>query len=318
MKTKCILSAIVVVIATAGCNIKEDMTNCADPRGNVRVTLSLDGEVDSRGGLADFEIENSHVHVFDENGSFVTCVEGGAHTGGKYEIYLTLESGEYSFVVWTNEGGVYKTTHTGATRSIDGRELCFDHGGEPLIKPIPDLLYGAAFNRTIVEGGNNDIDITMTPNSYTINIVAREFAVGRDLFETYITNNILKYDFHNTVFERDDEYRHIRQQTITDTNGDDNGRATSLIRVLNLSNSSAQRLTFRNATTGNVLFDESLIRTINDAYTEHGLTVDFAKTYKFDIELTFGHGQSGGDDAPLAVTVSVNGWEYTIDNTDLE
>lgn len=69
------------------------------------------------------------------------------------------------------------------------------------------------------------------------------------------------------------------------------------------------RFTFRNATNGAELFTGNLVEIIRTAYSAATEQVDFDKTYVFDIVLSF--------DAEMNVTISVNGWIYTPNVTEL-
>ena len=289
--------------------IKSDSAGCIDPRGNVRLSIRLDAAIRpvSRAGVGDFQIDRANVYVFDAGDRFVTSVEGGEYTGEDYLFFLDLPTGTYHFIVWTNPGEQYKTTpgpDDPQARSMDEWNIHLDPGGGSLTGQIPDLLYGTARDQSIAGGRDNRVEVSMIPNTYTVNVNVKGLEPTADAFEFTITDNNSHYTFDNTLIEGQDDFQHTRTALY---NG---GELYASIKTLKLSEERHPQFVFRNASTGEVLFDQSLTRTILNAYTASGQTVDFDRIFTYDIVLTF--------DTSLGVTVSVNGWVYEQKNTDLQ
>ncbi len=317
-KTTCFtilrLALAVFVFSGASSCIKEETGSCVDPRGNVRLTVRLDADVTAptRADNPDYHINHLHIYVFDANERYITFIEGGEYTGQVYEFFLDLPTGDYHFVAWTNQGEMYKTnfdeTNPAAAGSMSDMQFYLDHGGRILTEHIPDLLHGIASDEAIVENRDNHIEIAMFPNTYLINMKIKGLPPTEDEFHFNITDNNSHYTFDNTLIEGQDHFTHSRTALYYA------GEATASIKTLTLSEERHPQFTVTRknpsgAAPDEVMFDRSLVQTIISAYSESGQNIDFSNTYIYDIVLSF--------DTNMGVTVSVNGWEYEVSNTDL-
>jgi hypothetical protein len=317
------LALVGLVLTGAWSCIDEEPGLCVDPRGNVRLTVNLDTEITvtrtpgapgaTRADDPAYHINHLHVYVFDADERYVAFIEGGEYTGQTYEFFLNLPAGDYHFVAWTNPGDVYKTNFDPAepesvTRAMSDMHFYLDHGGETLTEHLPDLLHGIARDMSVEENRDNHIDVAMASNNYMINMKLKGLPPTADEFEFAITDNNSHYTFDNTLIAGQDDFTHSRASFYY------KGEATSSIKTLTLSEDRDPQFTVtrKNATGAipdEVLFDQSLTQTIIDAYGGSNQSVDFAATHTYDIVLSF--------DVNMDLTVSVNGWEYTVSNTEL-
>jgi hypothetical protein len=284
---------------------KEDMTGCVDPRGNVHISMYLTKGVERRGeDLGDFDITGARVWAFDTENRLVSFALAEQTPDRRYEAWMTLPPGNYRFVAWTINGNVYKVVDTSGV--MDEMALFLDHSyTDAITETIPDLLYGNAAGRIMAAGMNNEVDIVMSPDTYNINVTAKGLERGSDIWEVSIYKNGTYFMFDHNLFLDEGVFRHMRSGALK---GD--GRFDASMRIVAPGVDGDPRLVLRNATTGEVRYDRSMVETIADAYGANGQTVDFEHTYIYDIVLTF--------DALLGLTVSVNGWEHETESTDLE
>jgi hypothetical protein len=308
------LALAAALLSGLGSCIKSNNEDCVDPRGNVRLTVGLRTDaIPVRADETGYRIDSLNVYVFDADERYVTFAEGGKYTGQEYEFFLDLPAGDYHFVVWTNHGNSYKTNMTTAqiesrSASLDELELYLDHGGETLTDLIPDLLHGMVRGKTIVGDRQNHVEIAMNPATHTINMTVKGLPPTADAFDFTITDNHSRYTFDNQPIEGQDDFQY------THTALYNSGNLYSTIKTLTLNkNRHPHFVLTRRSVTGAAderIFDESLTQTILNAYAASGQTVDFETTHTFDIVLSF--------NANMGVMVSVNGWEYTQQEQNLE
>jgi hypothetical protein len=284
---------------------REDMTDCADPRGNVHLSLRLTDGVEGRAArLGDFDITGARVWAFDSAGRMVFFVPVRRGVDGRYEAWMDLPAGRYDFVAWTGNGSIYKVAGTSSV--MDKMLLFLDRPYDAAItEMIPDLLYGRVYSREVVAAVDNDIEVDMSPDTYNINVTARGLERDSDIWEVSIYKSGTRFLFNHDLLHDNGIFHHMRSGTPTA-----DGRFSASMRIVAPGADGNPRLVLRNASSGDVRYDRSLVDTIIDAYAAHGQTIDFEHTYIYDIELTF--------DRMLGVTVSVNGWEHQIEPTDLE
>ena len=302
---------VVVILAGLTSCLKENLDDCVDPRGNVRLTLSLD-ETAKSDPLGNYKIDNAYAFVFDATtDQYVTHVVGGEYVPGTdYEFFLTLPTGDYNFIVWTNIGTFYKTNHTvnelEAQRfDVDEMEFFLETGTGSLTSEIPDLLYG--LKRSTVTGNrDNHITVVIIPSTYMINIKVQGLPSTANNYEFSITDNNSHYEFiDNTIISGHNTYQHIRSGL---WNAGDLNASIKVLRLME-GRSTEPVLTFRNPTSGETLFNQSLISTIVNAYRNSGQTVDFGRVFTFNIVLSY--------NTNMDVAVSVNGWDYKTDGNNL-
>jgi hypothetical protein len=301
--------AAALLLGLSSC-YQEDMSVCVDPRGNVHFALRLTEGVERRGKeLADFDITGVRVWAFDSQGRSAAYTTAERNADGRYEAWMNLSGGDYNFVAWTGNGTVYKVADTSGV--MDEMVLFLDHSfDEAITETIPDLLYGSVQGCAIATGRNNDIDVAMSPDTYNINVTAKGLEQNADIWEVSIYKSGTYFLFNHSIFHDEGVFHHLRKGALT---GPGQFAASMRIVAPGADTPGADgnpRLVVRNATSGEVCYDRSLVKTIVDAYAKNGQTIDFEHTYTYDITLAF--------DASMGVTVTVNGWEHQTEPTDLE
>ena len=302
-----------MAVGLASC-IKDDLSDCVDTRGNVRLIVKLDARALTV-GLDDYQIDSTHVYVFDANNEFVTFAAGEKFDSTKeYEFFFTLEeSGDYNFVVWTNPGESYETNYT--------VEQCYRHHFTPeqlqyymnvpddklVTGDIADMLYGAK-EQEIIGHISNTVVVELNPNNYRVNVTVKGLPATDDDFEFTITDNNSHYNFENSIIRTNiDDFTYIRyanQQEDEESGESELNVSFEVLRLLNEEDDSNNPyFVFTNATLNDPLYSADLIAMIRRAYSLSGQLLDFDKTHVFDIVLTI--------DTKMGVSVSVNGWRYT-------
>lgn len=127
-------------------------------------------------------------------------------------------------------------------------------------------------------------------SSYTINLTVRGFENSSDVYTFEIT------DSSGRTITKKAEWR--------------DGVLTASIEMPLNSVNSEPRLTLRNESTDSVIYSSDLTQTISDAYAAAGLTVDFNNVFDYDVALAF--------DSHMGLTITVNGWSYYINSTQLD
>ena len=296
----------VAALCLASC-IKDDLSNCIDPRGNVRLTIKLDAKATTK-SLDSYQIDSTHVYVFNANDEFVDFATGGVYDPTQeYELFFTLEeSGDYRFVVWTNPGETYKANYSEQqcyAQQYTTRQLQYFMNipaDKQVAQDIPDLLYGTT-KQGIISHVNNTVVVEMTPNNYYVNVKVKGLPqTNDDDFEFSITDNNSHYNFENTIIRTNiDDFAYTRRAN------QQAGELNVSFNVLRLSDKDghAPEFVFANTTQGENLYSANLIGMIHRAYEQSGQELDFDKIRSFDIVLTL--------DIDMGVTVSINGWEYS-------
>lgn len=302
--------SLIVAVSLAGLAscVRPDIEGCVDPRGNVRVTVHLSDAPGVRGD-EQTGIGTVHLYVFDSADTFIARAEGGAHTGGDYEFFLTLPGGDHRFVVWTNLGDTYRTAPalTAADlghRTLDELKVYFDHPADQAVDgPIPDLWYGHT-PQAVDESRNNHVPVVLSPNTYTVNVKVTGIPLQLDPYAFTITDNHSHYTFDNDIVAGQPDFRYVRTAYFL------NGELNVSFKVLRLTADRDPAFTFTHVSDGDTHFSQGLVSVIRGAYENAGQTLDFDRTHTFDLVLHY--------DSNMDVTVSVNGWDYKNEPGDLE
>jgi len=311
----------VVLMGISSC-VKSDYDECVNPNGNVRLTLSLSGDIASRSSSLDrYQINSTNIYVFDAvTGEYVTSTVGGAYTPNiVYEVYFDLrKSGQYDFIVWTNLGEVYKTnvsiTDMETTHPYVGNvELFMDYSSVIPGTSIPDLLYGTPVDAqgnpasvNIIGNRDNHVEVILIPDVHDINIKVTGMPSTADNFEFSIVDRASSFEFSdNSTITGTEDIKYLR--TCTQSGGELN----STIKVLRLEENRSADFVFKNTTTGELLFSGNLIEVIRNAYINGGQPApDFSMVYTFSIVFNY--------NTTLGMTVTINGWEYKPETGNLE
>lgn len=302
IKTLTLLLGIALLLGSC---TKENLSKCP----NVRLRIVAD--IQSKAATIDrYNIESVTVYVFDNDYKYVTQWEGGAYIHGQtYEVPLTLPAGTYHFVVWTNQGDVYKASHSKA--QLDGSVSYADMStglsvptDKTISTDIPDLHYGILTDAEVFEFDNiNRIyTVIISPNTYKVNFSVRGLIPNGNTYGFTVTDNHSRYKFDNSMVSGLGNYYHTRPVQFGG-----NELNTSMI-LLGLDAGRAMPFSFENATSAAQLYSGDLIDMINKAYAAAGRRPDFSSTYEFDIVLVF---------SQFGVEITVNGWGYQGNPTEL-
>ncbi|MCD7962378.1 MAG: FimB/Mfa2 family fimbrial subunit [Rikenellaceae bacterium] len=304
---------IAFILLLTSC-IKDDMDEC----GTTRVWIKFDPAMYEL-PAGEHQIENLHVYMFNEKEQLVEEWQGGHYnyTADQLcEIPVNLPTGVYSFIAWTNQGKIYKTD---ISSRLSDSELYLENNKDEIYRTdIPDLHYTTGNNIKVDPIEDHEYILYLIPNTYRINLTVKELPEGNDEDEYLfaITDNNTRYNFNNRIVE---DQNLITHQRITKRK---EGILQASIRTLTLHDDHAienigkpdtgdrsPQLTFRNHTNNTEIFTGNLVQIIRTAYSSADMQVDFDKTYEFNIVLSF--------DADLNVNISVNGWIYTPNGTEL-
>ena len=302
------ITLLVGMLSSLNSCIKEDLSECPD---GVRIIVKTDTETYQHSPDRYNNIENVTIYVFDENNRFVTAWEGGAYTHGNvYAVTLPLEKGKYKFVAWTNQGEIYKISHSiiqcqQTKPLLSELYLYVDYPQDKYIRDIiPDLHYGDLSDIVVGNARNNEHTIILKPNTYKLNFAVQGLPVDTDQYGFQVKDNNSHYGFDNSILSGKEEFNYIR------TTGFAAGELKESLIELKLDHGRNTVFTFSNVTKNEVLYSGSLIGMINRAYTVGGQAVDFSKIYEFDITLSF--------DSNMNVSISINGWDYQVQSGELE
>lgn len=298
---------LALLLSGFGSCIKEESRVCPDDR--VRVRLKLDVET-TRGTADNYKIDAVRLYVFDALGGFVTAVDGESYVPGEdYFLYPDIGAGEYRFVVWTNIGEQYKTSHSVEECYTDAPSLSelllyLDYPSDGCVRTdIPALHYGALGDAVVGEKQDNHFTVVIAPNTNIIRFTVEGLPATEDEYGFTIGDDNSRYNFDNS-FGLCTGLQYIRTARFEE------GALGASMNTLRLADDRSPAFSFDNATTGETLFSDNLVEMIRRAYSVAGITVDFDAIHEFDIVLKF--------DTNMRVTVSVNGWNYTTTPGQLE
>jgi Protein of unknown function (DUF1812). len=308
--------------------MKDDLDGCVDPRGNTRILVKFNPDMYEL-PENEHQIDSVHVYVFDENDKFVTAWNGGCYdylSGEEYEVFVNLDEGIYQFIAWTNPCDSYRFSHAFSdcqpqVTTLQQLELYLSSTTDKCYRSeIPDLHHGIYRRAAIVPNQNNLYIIYLIPDTYRINVTVKGLDVTTDSYEFNIRDNNSHYSFENAVVSGKDDIQHIRNSRFNGNQIDASMRILPLTNYhrlpsswiqdqTRLANDRSPQFSFTNTTADEVHYSEDLVKMIRTAYENGGQAVDFTKTYEFDIVLTF--------DVNMNVTITVNGWSYHYNPTEL-
>ena len=289
--------------------VRPDLSDC--PQRNIRILVRPLVETTLTNGDT-YEIDNLTVYIFDDQNQFLTALQSGTFTrsGTLFKANLDLDPGTYHFVVWTNQGDTYTTTHSIEQCHQDKPSLsdltlymnC--PSNKTLTTDIQDLHYGILAN-AVIPAGNIDQDLTViiSPNTYRVNFAVEGLAETTDRYAFSVRDDNSHYMFNNSIVSGKDVFNHLRMTSFVD------GTLKASMKTLLLTESRSPQFELTNNTTGKSIYSADLVNMITKAYTAGGQSVDFDHIYEYDIIITFR--------GNLGLTISVNGWVYMENNTEL-
>ncbi|MCD8262445.1 MAG: FimB/Mfa2 family fimbrial subunit [Bacteroides sp.] len=253
-------------------------------------------------------IENVYIYVFDDEYRYYKLWSGGAYTYGQpYQADIDLDPGTYQFVVWTNQGDTYNNALAtyGFDDPADQMIVSFNYPSDGIVTyDLPDLHHGMLQDVRVVPNEENQFTITIKPDTYRLNFTVEGLTPDSNHYSFSITDNNSHYTYDNTIVEGMDEFTYLRTTTFT------NGQLSASMNVLRLTGDRSLQFSFSNILTGEILYSDNLIAMIQNAYTGAGLLADFENIFEYDIQIRFGS-------SLLDVTISVNGWGYSGNETEL-
>ena len=299
------------LMASAASCIRPDLSDC--PRQNVRITVTTHTEA-SRAENDRYDIQNATIYVFDASGRFVTAWEGGEYIYGQpYTAELELDPGTYRFVVWTNQGESYTSTHSVSEchqSKPSLSELTYYlncPADNTLTADLPDLHHGILQNAVVTADILNEFTVVLTPNTYTLNFTVEGLPADGNDYTFKVTDNNSHYTFDNTILGGQLEFSHLRATRFTESE-----ELTASMKVLRLTADREPLFDFADATGGESLYANGLVTMIRRAYgsaSRADLASVLATTFEYNITITFR--------ANVGVNVEVNGWSYFENNTEL-
>lgn len=283
------------------------MSDC--PRHSVRIIVKVKEEI--KDVVDPSGINNICLFVFDEQDYLVGKWAGEANIHDNiYDVSLELEPGKYTFVAWTNEGDTYKCSPASATtdsntRATYGNMIYFLNcsGNNVFGNDLPDLHHGEYTNAVVEASKDNEFTVYLTPNTYTVNFTVKGLPVLDHRYDFTINDDASSYNFENSIVDDGNDYLHIRSSEF------ENNELTASFKTLSLAHDRQPIFGLENTTTEKNIYSDDLVDMILKAYEGGGMKVDFSNTFEFDIVLRF--------DANMGVTITVNGWSYTPNETPI-
>ncbi len=304
------LLIITLAVSTAlqSC-IMENMDNCpTEEAHSVKLVVKTHDDDQQSRTSGTRNIENIYIYVFDEQYRYQMVWVGGAYTYGEsYEATISLDSGAYHFVVWSNQGDTYgNTLSTYASGDhADQMIVSFNSPSNGIVDyDLPDLHHGMLADAQVIPNTENEFTITIKPNTYRLNFTVEGLTPDNNEYRFSVTDNNSHYTHENTIVEGMDEFTYLRTAPFI------NGELTTAMNVLQLTAERSPQFTLSDNPTGEPFYSDNLVEMIKNAYQAAGLIADFETIFDYDIVIRFGN-------SLLDVSVSVNGWGYSGNETEL-
>lgn len=297
-----LIAAWAASVALASC-MTENMDDCPQVNSVMVVVIAHDDEA-AIGRAGTQTIENTYIYVFDENYNYYALFTGGKYTyGERYETLLDLDPGTYHFVVWTNIGQTYGTTQIyGPGDPAAQMVVTFNYPSTGIVDDdIPDLHHGMYTRAEVLAGTDNEFIVVIYPHTYRVNFTVEGLPEGNSDYGFTIEDNNTYYTFGNELIEQADRFSYVRTSRFTA------GELGASMNVLHLADGRQPWFTFTQDAAA--LYDNDLIEMIYEAHSGTGITVDFDTMFEFDLVLNFSAG--------LDVTVTLKGWDYSGNETEL-
>jgi hypothetical protein len=306
-----------VTLASTSC-VKENLEDCP-PLGtayNVMLHIITNFDAGIPEGLVtydQFNIESMAIFIFDEQGQFVDVLVGDPYTPGKdYAISLNLEPGKYQFVVVTNPGDMNEMPYTPdefreMRPSLDEIEMAVGTDVSRVDMDIEDLHLGKSGVVTVSNENPQDVTVVVYPKTYKVNFRA----IGLPADHTYefevSDHNFMRSIDGESFTTLEDMINYWREGVLTNENPRTYFDAS--MTMYDFNHDKEMPFVLRDTTTGEIVFSGDLIDMIEQAYNTALQEVDFNQIFEFDITLNFAAGTQ--------IEITVNGWTYRIENTNL-
>ena len=299
-------------LAFSAC-IKENMGACppdtpGDPEPlETRILFSYDETGVTP--VKELGLENAMLYVFDSNNRLVGFREiDNPRLDSVYNNLISLNPGNYSFVVWMNPlSDPYAITPSeiGSTLKSDGRFSLKIPADTLIDSPaLPLSMYGQK-EEILQAGGNqadgsNEVVIPVYQNTNRINISLSGLQATSNRIRFAITDNNGMYTFDNDFDPSCRFFSYIADATYSSTD-----HLNVSLTVLQLAgNHPTPVLSIKNLTTGNNIWSYNLIEILNTLYPGN----DFKKKHVYDIDIEF---------KEVNMEVWINGWEIISSNNEL-
>jgi hypothetical protein len=284
-------------------------------------------------------IENVTVYIFDENDRFVTLWEGGAYTvGEEYEVPLDklgLREGIYNVVAWTNCGEAspqYNVGGLGEGVTLEDLTMALNVPPDGTLRDdINHIHWGLHPERIHYSSKSKKSShvIEIAPVTHKVNFSVSGLE-GEGPYEVTVTDRNARHSFRNGYISGD-YYRHVRSMSAADDTRAEAGSALVASMILmQIQDDSGTSFEIGDTASGQTVeLPElpsvgglpdypagDLVGFITKIAALNGSSPDFENTREFDIAIDYRTGGGGGG-AGAVIVISVNQWEYVINETVL-
>lgn len=295
--------------------VAEDLSDCQQQK--LRVSFSFDAEsqsIPTRAG----ETHSVTLYAFGENGQCQLAHDFEIENlNSTTSLEVNLEPGMYDFVAWLNHSKEYfELPHyeqfPQARPTKDVSTLYLTIPVSSIIDyELPRLLHGSASGQEL-KGGEEEVKIPLVQNTNYIHFTIEGLERTTDVYEFKVRDYNGAYSFENE-FEACTPFSYVSSARFA-------GSSQTLeadMTVLRLAEDRSPEFSLRDSETGKTIYPASagqetnLVKLIKNAYTSQGKTIDFDKQHVFDIKMKF------NGSVNMDVSITVNGWEITEDDTGL-
>lgn len=315
-----------IISLLAGC-VNDDQPNCIDsilvpPDHPKSHYMTFEYSKNTQGiDLFPSMVEELDVYVFDSEGHYVTCIsdEGPQLNSLSYTLPIDLPDGTYTFVVWSGARNHYQITdqynnngqslQTGITE-LDQLRLRLNTNNADETDYPENLFFGIAEQISIDAKKLKQVHVELVKNTKNIHLTVegiqyiKQTTKSNDYFldiTCNIANGELLFDNSISLPERPILYKPVDQIYNENT-------FECNIRTLRLLTDMRSELTIKNSTTGEDIFNDSLIELI--LFSPHiNNNTDLNKNDKYDIVISIG--------INLDITITINGYTVLDNVTDL-
>ncbi len=311
VKLSGISGALIMCLLSVVSCIREDVGACPQETYRLQFRFSYD----EMRTLQDGELKVADIYVFDRSDRFVALQEIAYPVTGKvYTADFELDAGNYSFAVWINRVDPYSTApNPGEFPAVRPAKREAEMGlnlsdGRYVRSIIPTQFYGSLVFESVLDRGDQLFTIPLVENTNKINLTVRGLDRTEHVYMYTITDNNGNYYFDNN-FAPCEEFKYTATAHF-----DDSDALKSSLTVLRLAENRHPRLELFDLTAGEMIYPyrsgqtNDLIEMILKAYA-NGPRIDFDRTHVYDIVISF--------NTDMTVSVTINGWELTMDEMEL-
>ncbi len=294
------LLGLAILTSLAVSCIREDTSDCP---GTLRIYLTFSPATYARTGVNPEEVDKMDLFVFDKQGRFLGrwTDEKPVLAPGYYMTIPSLPDGEYRFIAWGGMRECYSlhpaTFETGQT-TLKEALLYLDPLSGTLNTCIHPLFHAAKTDYVHNITREQRIDMPLEQAYNTINLTTEGIPDVDNDFRFSITDNNGKYDFEYSFVDCN-EFTYI-----TPCTPNTDGQPKASLNVLKLAADRKPQLEIYNVTKEKNLYRADLVSLLNQIEG-----IDYEKIHTYDIHIKF-----TTDDTDLTATVTINGWQVTVED----